>query len=287
MLEEARVQYYDTVQKAVDFIEKHLKDEISLYDIAEHVNFSVPHIYRIFKAVVGESVKSYTIRRRLECAAVDLKASKRNISEIAYEYGFESHDVFTRAFSRAYNISPSRFRISDIEVGFEMFSGYKNIDVLERSICMDYKVINKNRVTVIGMECEAKQWDADGAVGRLWSSFLENADKVKNPAVPNIMYGICEHENCDQSDSFIYMAGIEADENCDVPAGMIKRILRQQKYLEAEVPQDVITQDAYTKAFEFARQNGYSLDEYDVIEVYEEVFKDPYDHAFKLLIPIK
>ncbi len=281
------MQYYETVQKAVCFIEIHLKEEINLYDIAQYVNFSVPHLYRIFKAVVGETVKSYIMRRRLECAAVELKVSKKNISEIAYEYGFESHDVFTRAFSRAYNMSPSKFRIRDVEVRINKFSVDENIEVFERSSCMNYKVVNKNQITVIGMECKAKPCDTDGAIGRLWSSFLENVDKVKTPTIPNIMYGICEHETCNQSDSFTYMAGIEVEEFCDVPDGMVRRILRQQKYIQAEVPQEVKTSDAYTKTFEYLNKNGYLLDKYDEIEVYEEVFKDPYFNAFKLLIPIK
>lgn len=281
------MQYYETVRKAVNFIEIHLKDEINLYDIAQYVNFSVPHLYRIFKAVVGETVKSYIMRRRLEGAAVELKLSKKNISEIAYEYGFESHDVFTRAFSRVYNMSPSRFRIRDVEVRINKFSEFKNIDVFERSSCMNYEIINKNQITVIGMECKAKTWDTDGAIGRLWSLFLENVDKVKHPAIPNIMYGICEHETCNENDSFTYMAGIEVEEFCNIPDGMVKRILRKQKYLQAEVPQDVKTPDAYTKAFEYAKQNCYSLDKYDEIEVYEEVFKDPDFNAFQLLIPIK
>jgi AraC-like DNA-binding protein len=196
------VLYYETVQKAINFIEIHLKDELSLYDIAQHVNFSVPHFYRIFKAVVGETVKSYIMKRRLGCAAIELKVTNKNISEIAYEYSFESHDVF-------------------------------------------------------------------------------------NPIVPNIMYGICENESFDKSDTFTYMAGIEVEESSDVPDGMVKRFIRQQMYIQAEVPEDVKTPDAYTKAFEYAKQNGYSVDEYDEIEVYEEVFKDPDYHAFKLLIPIK
>ena len=58
-------------------------------------------------------------------------------------------------------------------------------------------------------------------------------------------------------------------------------------YIQAEVPEDIKTPDAYTKTFEYAKQNGYELDNYDEIEVYEEIFKDPDYNAFKLLIPIK
>lgn len=281
------VLYNETVQKAVDYIESHLKEEISLYEISLHVNFSVPHFYRIFKMSVGETVKSYVLKRRLSCAAEELKESNKNISEIAYEYGFESHDVFTRAFYRTYGMSPSKYRNAEIDSGFGKFIVNTDYNVVERRICMNFTVVDKNRIVVIGMECAAKQWDADGAIGRLWSSFLGNVDKVKKPVVPNIMYGICEHESCNKGDTFTYMAGIEVDECCDIPEGMVKRMIRRQRFLQAEVPEDVITPDAYTKAFEYAKQNGYSIDEYDEIEVYEEIFKDPEYNAFKLLVPVK
>ena len=279
--------YYETVQKAVDYIEGHLKEDISLYDISQHVNFSVPHFYRIFKVIVGETVKSYILKRRLSCAADELKKSNRNISEIAYEYGFESHDVFTRAFYRTYDMSPSKYRNTDMGSGFGKLIVHTNYNVVERSIYMNFKVVNKNQIAVVGMECTAKQWDADGAIGRLWSAFLGNVDKVKKPIVPNIMYGICEHESFDKGDTFTYMAGIGVEEFCDIPEGMVKRIIRQQRYLQAEVPEVILTPDAYTKTFEYVKQNGYSLDKYDEIEIYEEIFKDPAYNAFKLLIPIK
>lgn len=287
ILEGVSVLYFETVQKAVDYIEGHLKEDISLYDISQHVNFSVPHFYRIFKVIVGETVKSYILKRRLSCAADELKKSNKNISDIAYEYGFESHDVFTRAFCRTYDMPPSKYRNSDIESGFGKLIVDKKYSVVERSIYMNFKVVNKNQIAVIGMECNAKQWDADGAIGRLWSAFLGNVDKVKTLVVPNIMYGICEHESCDKGDTFTYMAGIEVEESCDVPEGMVKRIIKKQKFIQAEVPESVKIPDAYNRTFEYAEQNDYIIDRNDNIEVYEEMFQDPDDHPFKLLIPIK
>jgi AraC family transcriptional regulator len=281
------VSYYDTVQKAIDFIENHLKEDISLYDISQYVNFSVPHFYRIFKVIVGETVKSYILKRRLSCAAGELRKSNKNISDIAYEYGFESHDVFTRAFCRTYDMPPSKYRNSDIESGFGKLIVDKNYNVVERSIDMNFKVVNNSQITVIGMECNAKQWDADGAIGRLWSAFLGNVDKVKKPVIPNTMYGICECESFDEGDTFTYMAGIEVEESCDAPESMVKRVIKKQKFIQADVPESIKTPDAYNRTFEYAQQNGYIIERSDELEVYEEMFQDPDDHPFKLLIPIK
>jgi AraC family transcriptional regulator len=211
------VLYYETIQKAIDYIENRLKDDICLYDIAEHVNFSVPHFYRIFKGITGETVKAYMLKRRLSCAAYELKTSDKNISEIAYEFGFDSHDVFTRAFFRLYKMSPRKYRNANLDTGFSPPLISKKINEFERRNSMNFKIVNKNQLTVIGMECKAKQWDADGAIGKLWSRFLENVEKVRKPVVPNVMYGICECESCNENGTFTYMAGIEVDESCVVP----------------------------------------------------------------------
>ena len=88
---------------------------------------------------------------------------------------------------------------------------------------MNFEIVDKNQLIVIGMECNAKQWDADGAIGKLWSAFLENVERVIKPVIPNVMYGICESESCYENGTFIYMAGIEVDESCMVPDGMVKR----------------------------------------------------------------
>lgn len=280
--------YYETVQKAIEFIEVNLKEDISIYDIALQVNFSVPHIYRVFKAVTGETIKTYILKRKLYFAANDLKTCKKNISEIAYEYGFESHDVFTRAFIRIYNMSPSKYRSEGTEIAFNKLIINKNLYEIERNDNMKYTVINKDKFVVIGIECQAKQWDTDGSIGRLWSKFLDNVDCIKMSIIPNVMYGICEHESCNiENQTFTYMCGLEVEETCEIPKGMVKRVIQKQKFIQAEIPEIIKTPDAYTKTSDYIKENGYIIDDFDEIEVYEEIFVDPDNHSFKLLMPIK
>ena len=117
--------------------------------------------------------------------------------------------------------------------------------------------------------------------------FLDKVDTIKNPVIPNVMYGICEHESCNESNAFTYMSGIEVEESCAIPKGMVKRVIGKQKFLLAEVPEDIKTPEAYNETFEYIKDNDLIEDDNDGIEVYEEVFKNPDNHTFKLLIPIK
>ena len=59
---------------------------------------------------MGETLNSFTNRLRLEKAARFLRHSGRSATEVALECGFSSSATFSRAFSKAYNISPREYR---------------------------------------------------------------------------------------------------------------------------------------------------------------------------------
>lgn len=104
------MNYYISLQKAVDYIEEHLDEEMQLETIAGTAGYSVPHFYRMFGAIVGCSVREYIRKRKLSRAMVDVVTTGRSITEIAFEQGFDSHEVFTRAFKMAFGAPPSAFR---------------------------------------------------------------------------------------------------------------------------------------------------------------------------------
>ncbi len=56
------------------------------------------------------SFREYLRRRRLAFALIEVRDSTRDLLEIALDYGFSSHEAFTRAFKEAYGINPSEYR---------------------------------------------------------------------------------------------------------------------------------------------------------------------------------
>lgn len=83
---------------------------LAVADLAEHAGMSDKHFQRRFRAVIGESPKSYLRRLRLQHAAYLLKWSDAGVLDIATITGFDTHSGFTRAFSKAYGQSPTEFR---------------------------------------------------------------------------------------------------------------------------------------------------------------------------------
>lgn len=274
------------MQKALDYIDKNIDGNISLYDISCEAGFSVPHFYRLFKKLTGDTVCSYMLRRKLSLAAKDIRDSRKSISSIAFEYGFESHDVFTRAFTRVYGISPSKYRREgkDLPPLKRLIIEEGKLSQNERQMTFD--LFKSPEFEVIGMECRAKTWDSDGAIGRLWGDFLMDVEKIKYAGDPAVMYGICEWEGCD-GEYIKYLAGVGVKSGACLPQGMVRRSVRTQSFFRANVPDSISVPDAYTGTIGYAKSLGFEIEEYDNIEVYEEKFRDPAYYSFQLLIPVK
>ncbi len=273
-----------SLQKAMDYIEKNLTGDISYYDIAREAGISVPHFYRLFKRLTGDTVGAYILRRRIFMAANDLVDSNKSIVSIALEYGFESHDVFTRAFKRVYGMSPSKYRKSSALVPLKRLTAINDQSVEDENQ-MKFSLLHTEGFVVAGLECRAVQWDSDGAIGKLWSEFLACLEKIQLIQDKVTMYGICEHETC-RNGGFTYMAAIGIDSGTEIPPGMTKKYISPQNFFQASVPDRISTPDAYAGAIGYARSLGYTLEDNDMIEVYDGIFQDPDVNRFRLLIPI-
>jgi AraC family transcriptional regulator len=273
------------LQKALEFIDENIMNDINLYDISCAAGFSVPHFYRLFKRLTGDTVGSYILRRKLSMAARDMKNSNKSISSIAFDYGFESHDVFTRAFTRVYGISPRKYRQGE---GLPPLKRYAVEDCIQQNNNnqMVFHIIRQQSFEVIGMECVAEKWDGNGSIGKLWSDFLMRVDEIKQVQNPITMYGICEHESCNDS-NFRYMAAVGINSMDEIPNGMVRRRIREQSFFQASVPASISIPDAYSGSMGYAKSLGYEIENYDNIEVYDEIFRDPAFYSFQLLIPIK
>jgi AraC family transcriptional regulator len=102
--------YHERIVRTLVYIQRHLDDELELETLASVAAFSRFHFHRVFRGLVGESLKEYVRRLRLERAAQRLKQQETPITELAFEAGFEAHESFTRAFGTMFGTSPSDYR---------------------------------------------------------------------------------------------------------------------------------------------------------------------------------
>ncbi|AEV29979.1 DNA-binding domain-containing protein, AraC-type [Sphaerochaeta pleomorpha str. Grapes] len=100
----------NAVKQMLDYIESHLSFPISLYQLAQTGGYSAWHAARLFKEATGTSPFSYIRSRRLAAAAHQLGVGKQNIIDVAMDFVFDSHEGFTRAFTKQFGMNPSDFR---------------------------------------------------------------------------------------------------------------------------------------------------------------------------------
>lgn len=76
-------------------IQQNLDGPLGLDELAAIACFSPFHFHRIFRGMVGESLKEHIRRLRLERAASQLKVGKQPVTQIALDAGYSSHEAFT------------------------------------------------------------------------------------------------------------------------------------------------------------------------------------------------
>jgi AraC family transcriptional regulator len=123
---QANSEYTQRINRVIDHLRANLDRPMKLEELAKVACFSEFHFHRIFRAVSGETLNSFTNRLRLEKAARLLRYSDRNLTDIALDCGFSSSATFSRAFRSGYGTSPSQFRksgeIKNSKICKELFS---------------------------------------------------------------------------------------------------------------------------------------------------------------------
>lgn len=97
-------------ENVLRFIEEHLKEELTLEQIADAAGYSRYHFSRKFRERQGISVMKYVLRRKLEKASQEI-LSGRSILETALDLGFSSHSSFSTVFRREMGYHPSLLKL--------------------------------------------------------------------------------------------------------------------------------------------------------------------------------
>jgi YesN/AraC family two-component response regulator len=98
------------VSAALDYIDRHFREALSLDRVASAVNTSPEHLARILRERTGETFLQRLTRRRVELAAQLLRQSAEPVAEIGRRVGYEEPVTFSRAFKRVLGTSPRAFR---------------------------------------------------------------------------------------------------------------------------------------------------------------------------------
>lgn len=215
--------YINSIKKALNYIENNLQEDIDLSAIAKEAGYSLYHFHRIFKGIVGDSMKDYVRKRRFTEAAKELVYTNKSIVEIAVKYGYESREGFSRAFEKVYGRNPSEVRRDNllyfirepINVDYMMFQlklTTEGLTPLYRNLLERYVVGKKWKVKADGSNLQD--------IPLLWQKWNneKESEKIINRKCADEIMGICIFS---QGDAFDYMIGHEVNTMEYVPEDMV------------------------------------------------------------------
>lgn len=218
----------DRLAATLAWIERHLDATLTLDAIAREAGLSPYHFSRMFTARMGRSLMAYVRGRRLlQTARRMVNDPQLKLLNLALDSGFESQEAFTRAFKRAFGVTPGRFRqgfsVSPLEGQYPMsIPGAAHPDVV-----LLPAFVTLARFDVAGF---AKRFDevSKADIPQLWSRLIGQlpfAGQVKSWN----SYGVVS--SVDREDgSFRYLAGVAVEPETALPAGFERMTIATARY---------------------------------------------------------
>lgn len=220
------MEWLTAIRTALEYMEKDITAVTGPEEVAENVHISTMYLQRGFQIMTGFTIGEYIRNRRLYLAACDLVNTDEKIIDIAFSYGYETPESFTKAFSRFHGAAPSQVRSG--QAVFRTFLPLKICITVQGGSQMDFKVTKMFPFKVIGFQKEFSFEEAYAEIPKFWDEICEKyAQNVYAGNPPANAYEKALMDNC------IGEYGVCID---DIGNGKF-RYLIAGKYSDGEVPE--------------------------------------------------
>lgn len=135
------------LNQVIDYIEEHLTDDLSLELIAEYAGVSDYHLRTIFYYLSGMSLSEYIKSRKLAEANKDLLDGEK-VTDVAFKYGYQSLDGFTRAFKKWSGYLPSDVLKKGVSKSFPKLSF---VITVKGGVSMEFRIEEKPAFNLAGV----------------------------------------------------------------------------------------------------------------------------------------
>ncbi len=225
----------EVIEEIKRFIDSHMHEEITLKKIADAVCYSEEHTSRFFRKQTGENLFDFIRNKRLVMAAEQLKMEGGKIINTAFDYGFNSHEVFTRAFSTYFGISPKRFRQIKPEIKHFMPKGLKVFPLENKDGHMDSFIIftqimgkEERRLLFYPGSKATHYFEYCEEVGcDVWGKLLEIKDTLNEP----LGLWLPEKFRVNRCSEYVQGVEVQPDYSGKIPEGMESIILPAGLYM--------------------------------------------------------
>lgn len=273
------MELIDELTKTIDYIEDNLLKNIDVKKISRKVGISEFYLQRSFQILTGYSISEYIRNRRLYLAARELSLSNNKIIDIAYKYGYETPESFTKSFTKFHNSTPSNVKKGGKYIPFNKI---KIKITIEQGEEMNFKITPMFPIKLIGFEKEFNFDNSYQEIPKFWDEICEKHCKRiyagQDPVTPEEKaivdncigeYALCMDGN---GKSFNYMIAGRYTGG-EVPKGMklVELERGQWAVFDCYGPNPKTLQETNTKIFnewipnnkEYVVRENYSIEWYD------------------------
>jgi AraC family transcriptional regulator len=223
------MSYLESMYQAVQYMERHLQESISVQDVADAIGYSLYHFSRTFNRAVGHSPYDYLVRRRLSESARELVASEKRIIDIAMAYQFNNPETYSRAFRRMFGVLPSRVRhsgsIASLTLRSEVTLPY--LEHINKGDALRPALVELGAIHLVGMVTLAER--DRGTIAALWEAFGLEAEVVPNRLHPAQYCGI-SFSSADGPSGTFHMVGVVVDSIETVPPALVGKAIPPHRY---------------------------------------------------------
>ena len=267
------MEWSESISKAINYIESHITEELTIADIAKHAIISPYYFQKGFSMLCGFTVGEYIKKRRLTLAGSELISTDRKIIDIALRYGYDSPDSFTKAFLRFHGATPTAIRKGEAMI--KSFAPLKIKLILTGGYTMDYKIVKKAPFTVIGVSAVFKYETADHEIPQFWLEFNRSG---KNALIDS-MYGISIDKDMGGNE-FKYLIADNYNPLNEIPTNFVTQVIPEYTWAVFSCKGALINtgalHDIHKKIFtEWLPQNK----DYEIAAGYHiEMYSNPADY---------
>ena len=156
--------------KTIDYIEENLLEDLDINKISKKVGISKFYLQRSFQILTCYSISEYIRNRRLYLAAIEIKNSKTKIIDIAYKYGYETPESFSKAFTKFHCNTPSSVKRG---ASYISFNKIKIKITIEEGEEMKVKITPMFPIKLIGFEKEFDFENSYKEIPKYWDEICE------------------------------------------------------------------------------------------------------------------
>ncbi len=219
------MNYLQQVRKGIDYIEANLDTDISCAEVARHAGVSHWHFQRMFKALTSETLKTYIRSRRFAGALETLLEPGARIIDVALRAGFETQESFTRAFKKAFGVTPAGYRRRGSKFKFlrKVRIDAEYLGHLHQNISLEPELYSQPGMQLVGLKTcffgiDSEKNNLGAKLPDLWRAFLARLGEIEH-SIPGICYGVVQQTTA-RDDELEYHACVEVSRIAAVPAGM-------------------------------------------------------------------